>query len=152
MSERKLTGRHVLIITVTAFAVVIGVNLTLAFQAVSTFPGLEVDNSYVASQKFDAARNAQEALGWQVAPRYEDGVLRITFTDMAGRAVDVARLDATVGRATNVQQDQAPDFSGYAGDFSAPVDLAPGYWNIRLEAEAPDGTLFRQRLELYVRG
>lgn len=152
MSERQLTGRHVLIITVTAFAIVIGVNLTLAFQAVSTFPGLEVDNSYVASQEFNEARDAQESLGWQVAPRYEDGVLRITFTDMAGRTVEVSRLDVTVGRATHVQDDQTPLFEGFGGVFTAPVALGPGYWNLRLEAEAPDGTLFRQRLELYVRG
>ena len=48
----ELTGKHVLAITVSAFAVIIGVNVLLAVKAVSTFPGLEVDNSYVASQGF----------------------------------------------------------------------------------------------------
>ncbi len=47
----------------SAFAVIIAVNLVLAFKAVRTFPGLEVENSYVASQTFDAERTAQEALG-----------------------------------------------------------------------------------------
>ncbi|MDZ4134978.1 MAG: FixH family protein, partial [Paracoccaceae bacterium] len=42
----ELTGRKVLVITVSAFAVIIGVNLLLAYKAVSTFPGLEVKNSY----------------------------------------------------------------------------------------------------------
>ena len=47
---RELTGGKVLAITVSAFAIIIGVNVLLAFKAVSTFPGLEVENSYVASQ------------------------------------------------------------------------------------------------------
>ena len=49
-----LTGRKVFFITAGAFAVIIGVNVTMAVLAVGTFPGLEVKNSYVASQSFDA--------------------------------------------------------------------------------------------------
>ena len=67
---RELTGRHVLVITVSAFAVIIGVNLTLAYQAVATFPGLEVQNSYVAGQGFNDRKAAQEALGWTLVPSY----------------------------------------------------------------------------------
>ncbi len=48
---RPLTGWHVLAMFVAGFGIIIGVNLTLAFKAVSTFPGLEVPNSYVASQR-----------------------------------------------------------------------------------------------------
>jgi hypothetical protein len=47
--------------------VIISVNLLLAFKAVSTFPGLEVKNSYVASQGFNDRKAAQEALGWTCA-------------------------------------------------------------------------------------
>lgn len=65
---RELTGRHVLAITLGAFGVIIAVNLLMAFKAVSTFPGLETPNSYVASQVFDAERVAQESLGWTVTP------------------------------------------------------------------------------------
>ena len=56
-ATRKLTGWHVLAIFTAAFGVIIGVNLTLAFNAVATFPGLETGNSYVASQSFDARRD-----------------------------------------------------------------------------------------------
>ena len=49
-----LTGRKVLLIAVVAFGVIIGVNVLMAVKAISTFPGLEVQNSYVASQVFDA--------------------------------------------------------------------------------------------------
>ena len=37
---RPLTGRTVLAITVGAFAVILAANLTLAFSAVGTFPGV----------------------------------------------------------------------------------------------------------------
>ena len=57
----ELKGRHVLGIAVGAFGVIIAVNLVMAYQAISTFPGLEVANGYVASQTFDADRKAQDA-------------------------------------------------------------------------------------------
>ena len=63
----KLTGWHVLGIFGGAFGVIIGVNIALAVNAVSTFPGLEVANSYVASQTFDKRRAAQDKAGWKPA-------------------------------------------------------------------------------------
>ena len=54
-----------------AFGVIIGVNVVMATKAIGTFPGLEVKNSYVASQSFDKRRDAQEALGWDVGVAHE---------------------------------------------------------------------------------
>ena len=59
-----ITGPKAFAIFSSFFVVIIGVNVVMAYQAIHTFPGLEVDNSYVASQTFDAERKAQEALGW----------------------------------------------------------------------------------------
>ena len=56
MMTRELTGRHVLVITLCAFGTIIAVNVFMAVMAVGTFPGLEVKNSYVASQTFDRDR------------------------------------------------------------------------------------------------
>lgn len=154
MSGKELTGRKVLIFTVSAFAVVIGVNLTLAFQAVSTFPGLEVDNSYVASQEFNTARDAQAALGWSVAADYDAAaeLFTLRFEDEDGVAVKVPEVGITIGRATSNRDDRAPRLLYYNGTFSAPMTLDAGYWTIRLFARAEDGTEFRQRLELFVEG
>jgi len=90
MSE--LTGRHVFFITTGAFAVIIGVNGLLAVKAVSTFPGLVVENSYVASQDFDARKAAQVALGWLMQPGYADGRIRLAFKDRDGMPVTVNGL------------------------------------------------------------
>jgi len=154
MSGQELTGRKVLMITVSAFAVVIGVNLTLAYQAVHTFPGLEVENSYVASQEFNDLRHGQEALGWTVAVDYDEGarLFRLRFDDVDGRPVQVPAIDLTIGRATSSRDDKRPELIYYNGGYSAPLDLGPGYWTIRLDAKAEDGTPFRQRLELHVDG
>ncbi len=54
----KFTGRKMLAIVVAFFAVIITVNLFMAYKAVGTFPGLVVKNSYVASQEFDRNRTA----------------------------------------------------------------------------------------------
>lgn len=150
MSTRPLTGRTVFLITAGAFAVIIGVNLTLAFQAVATFPGLEVKNSYVASQNFDARRNAQEALGWTVTVEVEAGRLTLGFVDEAG-PVAPEIVSATLGRATHVEADRTPALVWTGVAYSAPVDLAPGNWNLRLVARAADGTLFERRFPIYIR-
>ncbi|PVA11173.1 nitrogen fixation protein FixH [Pelagivirga sediminicola] len=151
MATREITGRHVLFGFVAAFGVIIGVNLLLAYSAVSTFPGLEVENSYVASQQFDDRRGAQEALGWTVDARHRSGILTLAITDTAGKPVEVAELDAVLGRATHVRDDTAPDFRFDGAAYVAPVDLAPGNWNIRMEAVAADGTLFQQRVVLHTK-
>jgi nitrogen fixation protein FixH len=147
MAGREITGKHVLIGFVAAFGLIIGVNLVLAFSAIRTFPGLEVDNSYVASQEFDDRRAAQEGLGWTVSAKHTGGLLILSITDDNGLPVAVADLDATVGRATHVQDDQTPDFKFDGNAYVAPVPLADGYWNIRMTARAQDGTRFEQRIE-----
>jgi nitrogen fixation protein FixH len=148
--SKELTGRHVALIFCVAFSIIITVNLTLAFNAVSTFPGLEVKNSYVASQHFDRDRAAQQSLGWSVRAEARDGQVLLSVRDADGEPVEVARLDATLGRATHVKYDSTPDFKFDGERYVAPVDLAPGNWNIRMVAEAEDGTEFRQRVILHV--
>lgn len=67
--SKPFTGRHMTMILVAFFGVVIAVNVTMARLAVSTFGGTVVDNSYVASQEFNhwlAQGRKQDALGWVV--------------------------------------------------------------------------------------
>ena len=53
MSSFRLTGRHVAAIFIGFFAIVIAVNMLMASYAIGGFGGTVVDNSYVASQKFN---------------------------------------------------------------------------------------------------
>ena len=146
MTHRPLTGRAVLAMFLGGFGTVIAVNVTLATHAVRTFPGLEVANSYVASQSFDRRRAAQEALGWQVSSGYEGGGLRVALTDRDGRPLPPpARV--RLGRPTEARDDRvvALDAAGRAR-----TALAPGLWHVNVAATAPDGTAFARRLTLRV--
>lgn len=151
MMQREFTGRHAALIFVGAFAVIIGVNLVLAVQAVKTFPGLEVRNSYVASQEFDVRRSAQMLLGWSVRADARDGQVFLSITDKDGAPIEVAQLDATLGRATHVRDDILPEFVFDGTAYVAPVNLGKGNWNIRMVARAENGVEFTQRVILHVR-
>lgn len=148
----ELTGRHVFAITASAFAVIIGVNFLLAWKAVSTFPGLEVKNSYVASQGFDERKSAQEALGWTMQPSFEAGRIKLAFLDRDGLPVRVSDLEVLVGRTTEAKDDVWPDFAPLGDAYAADVALARGKWMVKVTAKAEDGTLFEQRSVFLVKG
>lgn len=151
---REITGRHVLMFTVGAFGVIIAVNLLMAWKAISTFPGLEVANSYVASQDFDKRRAEQEALGWTVSHDYNpaSGRLTLKLTDAAGQPAAVSDIRILLGRTTAAGQDQRPVLTQVGTEWEADVALGDGKWLLRIEALAEDGTLFEQRLDFFVRG
>lgn len=104
-TKRPFTGRHMAMIMVAFFGVVVAVNLTMATLASSSFGGTVVDNSYVASQRYNqwlATAREQDRLGWNTpvsldaARRVVIGVPGLTFEGSGtahhplGRAADVA--------------------------------------------------------------
>jgi nitrogen fixation protein FixH len=141
----EIKGWHVFAGFGAAFGVIIAVNLTLAYQAVRTFPGLEVANSYVASQVFDENRASQEALGWDVSAMLDGDNLSLVILEN-GTPIAPSIEQATFGRATHVGQDQIPDFVFDGEALRAVIDGGDGNWNLRLKARSADGTLFEQRI------
>ncbi len=84
MRGREFTGRHMAYLIIAFFGVVIAVNLLMATLATRTFGGTVVDNSYVASQRFNSwLREAREQaeLGW----------IAETGSDSSGRLVAAVR-------------------------------------------------------------
>lgn len=151
MTEAKpLTGRKVLAISVGAFAVIFGANMALVYSAVGTFPGLEVDNSYVASQTFDDRATAQRALHWTPHLRYENGVFQLKFVDAEGAAVQPKTLSVRIGRPTHARDDRMAELSYADGVFSYDADLDFGKWFAYVDAEAADGTAYSARMEFVV--
>ncbi|QHQ36322.1 FixH family protein [Algicella marina] len=145
----EIKGWHVFAAFATAFGVIIAVNVTLAVNAVRTFPGLEVRNSYVASQIFDENRAAQLALDWDVDAELHGDELRLSVT-RDGQTVAPRIEEATFGRATSVAWDQRPEFVFDGRVYRAAVMAGRGNWNLRLRARADDGTLFQQRIVVRV--
>jgi nitrogen fixation protein FixH len=150
VSARPVTGRTVLGVALGAFGVILGVNALLAWFAVSTFSGLVVDNSYVASQDFDARRRAQEALGWTLAVAHEDGVLDLALTGPDGAPVRPDRLDVVVGRPATARDDRALALAPTPRGYVAAAPLGPGAWTVAVEAVAANGARFHRREPLRV--
>ena len=150
-APREITGRHVLAVTVGAFGLIIAVNVLMAVKAVSTFPGLEVKNSYVASPSFEARRDAQDALGWTAEAGIEDGVLRVRFTGADGLPLRPATVSALLGRTTNASDDQTPELRVAGDGYAAEVHDGRGLWTLKLTATSEGGTLFEKRFALTVR-
>ncbi|PTV94308.1 nitrogen fixation protein FixH [Rhodobacter aestuarii] len=149
---KPLTGRKVFAMFVAFFGLIIAVNVTMAYNAIKTFPGVEEAHPYNASQTFDADREAQERLGWSVRPAYDGTSLIIDIRDRDGNPASVADLTVLVGRKTMAAEDQTPDMTPLGGLFTAPVALAPGDWLLHINAKSTDGTVFRQRLDFFVDG
>ena len=150
---RKLTGRHVLAMFVGGFGIIIGVNLFMAYNAISTFPGMEVSSSYADSQTFDERRAAQEALGWNASVEVPgDGTLILHLVDDSGAPVHPAELEALLTRPTNQTEDQLLELTRNRGAFVAPAEVGYGRWRLRLTGMARDGTEYRHNITFYHRG
>jgi len=131
---RAFTGWHMTAILVSFFGVVIAVNLTMATLATSTFGGVQVQNSYVASQHFNTwleQAEEQDALGWDATTeRLEDGRLRVTVSGPGPAAELVASARHPVGRHPDQQMafDRAAD-----GSFVSREALPAERWILRLQ-------------------
>jgi nitrogen fixation protein FixH len=152
MKQKKpLTGRKVLIILLSAFGVMIGANMALVYSALSTFPGLDVKNTYVASQQFDRLRNAQEALGWSTDISYASGMLRVEIFDSAGQVVRPESLRLRLVRATYADDDRELEPLSTATGYSVNADLPPGNWRVWIDAQSQSGVAYSIRVPLIIR-
>ena len=107
---RPLQGRHVLILLLGAFGVIVLANLALAVASVISFPGMDVRNGYVASQHFERDRTLQEQLGWVSSAAYADNELRVSVETMQGGSAELDSLSVRVGRPTHQRSDVTPVF------------------------------------------
>jgi len=154
--EKQFTGRHMLIITLSFFAVVVGVNLAMAYFANSTWSGLVVANGYVASQSFgkdlEKAR-AQEALGWAVDLRHEQGRLAVTFTDRANGRLSALSVTGTLRRPTTDKLDQQLTFAAAGpGSYATDAKLQPGIWEVEIDAADAAGETYHKTFRFLVKG
>ena len=137
---RRFTGWHMAAILIGFFGVVIAVNLVMATSAVRTFGGVTVENSYVASQRFNtwlAEARAQESLGWrsQVSgtPR---GALVVRLTSPPG-PIEGARVKAAAEHPLGRLPGRSFALTAIGGGrYSALHALPAGRWRISVDASA----------------
>lgn len=124
-------------IMVVFFGVVIAVNVLMARFAVSTFGGVVVENSYVASQHFNTwldEAKAEKALGWK-ALFGRDGKDRVAIDlrDAAGKPLTGATVTAVAEHPLGLRHDENLTFREEApGRYGAVLDA--GRWRLRLAA------------------
>jgi nitrogen fixation protein FixH len=128
---KELKGFHVLMIALSAFAIIITANLAMLFAATGSFPGLVVKNSYIASQGWNDRTAEQQALGWTTQVFYSGETLGIELANADGTAAELAGLDVTIGRPATDAQDQTFVLEGQS-PYRIPVLLAPGKWLVRI--------------------
>jgi nitrogen fixation protein FixH len=145
MMGGPFTGRHMTAILVGFFGVVIAVNLLMARFATSTFGGIVVENSYVASQEFngwlDDARQ-QRALGWDAVTTWRpDNRLAVQLSGVPEGASVAAIAHHPLGRLPDRELAFAPNGEHR---FLSTGTLPAGRWLLRLEVTAGNQTWRRQ--------
>jgi nitrogen fixation protein FixH len=145
---KPFTGKHMAIIMVAGFGIVMAVNFTMAAFAIGGFHGVVVENSYVASQKFNGwLKDAEKsrALGWEVSPaRGADDHVVLTTQGVPAGTGFTAALRRPLGDA------EFADLTFRAsgdGVWRSDQPILPGRWLIRLSATA-DGDVWTEEREL----
>ena len=124
---RRFSGWHMTVILLAFFGVVVAVNLTMAMFATRTFGGTVVENSYVASQKYNGwleAARKQDQLGWTVEPSL-DGRRRV-LVSINANGVEVSGFARhPLGREADVPLT-------FGKDLRSAQTLPPGRWAVHL--------------------
>ena len=130
--NRPFTGRHALMVIGGGFLIVIAVNVTLAVNASRSHPGLVVENSYVASQKFNGwleQGRAQKAMGWTVTANADADSLVINATGPGGKPLSDLKAVATLGHPLGAEPPRELTLTEIApGRYAARHQVAPGQW------------------------
>jgi nitrogen fixation protein FixH len=145
----RLTGYHILAMFVAFFGVVIAVNVFMAREAISTFGGVVVENSYVASQHFNRWLDeaaSEKALGWDaVTTRSANGHVQVALKGVPAGDIGVT---AVARHPLGRMADQAMTFHRTAdGGFVSDQALPAGRWRLRLEL-AVSGKKWRSEADL----
>jgi nitrogen fixation protein FixH len=133
--SQGFTGRQMIAVMVSFFGLVIAVNFTMASLARDTFGGTVVDNSYVASQKYNgwlqAARD-QKALPWQAEQALAAD--RHVLLQVTGDGSFVANGTAQhpLGRASDIP---LSFIAGPDGTLRSTTPLPPGRWQVRTSVQ-----------------
>lgn len=151
LHPRPFTGRRLAFMLLGMFAVVAGVNFTMATLARRTFSGAVIANGYVANHEFsgwvERARE-QEKIGWSAKAEVRGGKLVVSAADKAGATLAGASVRVHLIHPFRASEARWVDLHEAApGRYVALTDIFRGQWdaNIHLE-KAGEVVLLRERL------
>ncbi len=130
------TGRHMLLTTCAFFGVIITVNFTMAYLASSSWSGLVVENTYVASQQFNSKAEAMKAMaasGIVGSLSFKDDAIHYDIRNRDGSPADVDEVTANFKRPVGDHEDfQVTLARTSAGRFQAVHPVAAGDWIVEI--------------------
>ncbi|MEQ8196350.1 MAG: FixH family protein [Rhodospirillales bacterium] len=156
-----LTGKHVMMMMLGFFGLIIVVNGIFMYFALDSWPGLGAQDAYrkgLAYNETLQAAERQNKLGWRsetafVARGNNAGRLRVDIRDAQNRAVTGLAVTARLVRPTHEGYDQtvplkADAQDAYAADVTLPL---PGRWRMTIEARKNAHAPYRIERELMVK-
>lgn len=130
--QKQFTGYHFLAILLAFFGTVILANGALAYFAMSSWSGLVVPNSYVASQNFnqETARRQQAASnGATMQMALARGHVELAFKGRKGESLNVGELNMKVGHPVTAGLARSLRFSQVGlGVYKSTEPLSKGTW------------------------
>jgi nitrogen fixation protein FixH len=132
------TGWHMAGVVFLFFGTIISVNFYMAYQAVHSWSGLVVENTYVASQQFNSKVAEAKALGENGISgtlTVEQGVIRYVISGPDQKPVPVDTVTATFKRPVGDHQDFSVALTDVGnGTYEAVHDVLPGHWIVDTSA------------------
>jgi len=150
------TGKHMLMIMLTFFGVVITVNFTMAYLANSSWTGLVVENTYVASQEFNGKAEQARAL----AATGIHGKLTLTGSTVSYQLshpqsgpVEADEVAVIFKRPVGEHQDFNLTMTK-SGDglFTGTHNLAPGQWIVDITSKFQGKLVMHEAVRAVVSG
>ncbi|MGB7286176.1 MAG: FixH family protein [Salaquimonas sp.] len=155
-SPNEFTGWHMIVVLFLFFGTIISVNLVLAYYANTTWTGLVVKNSYVASQSFDndtQKRRAQNALGWDANIAYKNGAFTAEIFNPQTGKITNAVATVKLGRPARESDDRMLTMEEIVpGKYMSVTDLAQGIWQADLTVSDPTGLIWEKSVRFTVGG
>jgi nitrogen fixation protein FixH len=150
-----LTGRAVLVSLLAFFGVVIGVNVVMMTLAISTMPGTEVENPYIAGLKYNAdisAAREQAERGWRMTSHVDRdaggrAVVTVEARDRNGAPLTGLAMTVRLARPTDKRADRIVALTERGGGSyrGEAVDVVAGVWDVEFEVDRGAARMFRSK-------
>lgn len=154
LRPKVFTGHHMIAVMVLFFGTIITVNLIMARLAVTTWSGLVVENSYVASQQFNARAAEAKAiasLGYQVTLSGDTDGFYADLADRTGAPISSGVVEIAFRHPVGMLGDRtlALEPKGH-GRFAATERLPQGEWIATVLVVDDGETIYHQAHRIHV--
>lgn len=152
----RFTGWHMLASMLAFFGVIISVNVFMAWNAISSWSGLVVPNTYVASQQFNGkaeAAKARAALGIKGTINISSGQINYHVTHPTDSAYQPDRVSLNFRRPVGEEQNFDLVLAPTApGAFAALHTVPDGQWIVESIVIKDGATVVHEGERIMVRG